>query len=166
MMKKCVLSTALLAALTACQSQPPNTQTAIQNIKSAPMTDPAKIRAGELLNQAVALYDKQDYQNALTAFLEADTAGHFKAKRYLGLMYLKGEGVAKNEPQAFDYFKQASENGDITSQYWLGYCYENGIGTNADLKQAVYWYQKSAERGDHVSEPAINALKRLNIRSE
>jgi len=60
-----------------------------------------------------------------------------KAPRYLGLMYLNGEGVAKNTQTAFGYFTQAAEAGDITGQYWLGYCYENGIGTAKDMIQAV-----------------------------
>ena len=37
-----------------------------------------------------------------------------KAPRYLGLMYLNGEGVAKNAQTAFAYFTQAAEAGDIT----------------------------------------------------
>lgn len=88
-----------------------------------------------------------------------------KAPRYLGLMYLNGEGVAQNAQTAFAYFTQAAEAGDITGQYWLGYCYENGIGTAKDMTQAVRWYQKSAARGDHVSQPAIDALKRLGVKT-
>lgn len=148
----------MIMALTACANYQQ-----ISDVKNTTMADPDKIKAGELLKQATTLYDKGDYQNALSAFTDADKAGHFKAKRYLGLMYLNGQGVAKNDQTAFEYFKSASENGDITAQYWLGVCYENGIGTKSDLNQAIFWYQKSAERGDHISQPAIDALKRLNI---
>ena len=88
-----------------------------------------------------------------------------KASRYLGLMYLNGEGVAQNAQTAFAYFTQAAEAGDITGQYWLGYCYENGVGTAKDMTQAVRWYQKSAARGDHVSQPAIDALSRLGVKA-
>ena len=42
-----------------------------------------------------------------------------KAPRYLGLMYLNGEGVAQNVQTAFAYFTQAAEAGNITGQYWL-----------------------------------------------
>ena len=66
---------------------------------------------------------------------------------------------------AFAYFTQAAEAGDITGQYWLGYCYEHGIGTAKDMTQAVRWYQKSAARGDHVSQPAIDALNRLGVKT-
>lgn len=122
-----------------------------------------KMQAKQLLDQAVALYNQKDYTQAMQAFIRADEAGHIKAKRYIGLMYLNGQGVAKDERKAFDNFKQAGEQGDITSQYWLGYCYENGIGTAKALNQAIVWYKKSAQRGDHVSQPAMDALKRLKV---
>ena len=39
-----------------------------------------------------------------------------KAPRYLGLIYLNGEGVAKSAKTAFAYFMQAVEEGDIIGQ--------------------------------------------------
>ena len=60
---------------------------------------------------------------------------------------------------------QLPDAGDITGQYWLGYCYEHGVGTAKDMNQAVRWYQKSAVRGDHVSQPAIDALNRLGVKT-
>jgi tetratricopeptide repeat protein len=33
------------------------------------------------------------------------------------------------------------------------------------MTQAVRWYQKSAARGDHVSQPAIDALNRLGVKT-
>ena len=122
-------------------------------------------QAKSLLDEGIAVYHKQDYQHAKPYFEQAQQAGHMKAPRYLGLMYLNGEGVVKNAQTAFVYFTQAAEAGDITGQYWLGYCYENGVGTEKDMTQAVRWYQKSAARGDHVSQPAIDALNRLGIKA-
>ena len=124
-----------------------------------------KEQAKVLLDEGIALYQKQDYQHAKPYFEQAQQAGHMKAPRYLGLMYLNGEGVAQNTQTVFAYFTQAAEAGDITGQYWLGYCYENGVGTAKDMTQAVRWYQKSAARGDHVSQPAIDALNRLGVKT-
>ncbi|MBH5328476.1 sel1 repeat family protein [Eikenella sp. S3360] len=123
------------------------------------------VQAKALLDEGIALYQKQDYANARPYFEQARQAGHMKAPRYLGLMSLNGEGVEKDAQAAFAYFTQAAEAGDITGQYWLGYCYENGIGTAKDLTQAVRWYQKSAARGDHVSQPAMDALNRLGVKA-
>ena len=124
-----------------------------------------KKQAKALLDEGIALYQKKDYRHAMPYFEQAQQAGHMKAPRYLGLMYLNGEGVAQNAQTAFAYFTQAAEAGDITGQYWLGYCYENGVGTEKDMTQAVRWYQKSAARGDHVSQPAIDELNRLGVKT-
>ena len=73
-------------------------------------------QAKALLDEGIALYQKQDYQHAKPYFEQAQQAGHMKAPRYLGLIYLNGEGVAKSAKTAFAYFMQAAEEGDITGQ--------------------------------------------------
>ncbi|EFC51839.1 sel1 repeat family protein [Neisseria sp. P0004.S004] len=65
-------------------------------------------QAKALLDEGIALYQKQDYQHAKPYFEQAQQAGHMKAPRYLGLMYLNGEGVAQNVQTAFAYFTQAA----------------------------------------------------------
>ena len=57
-------------------------------------------QAKVLLDEGIALYQKQDYQHAKPSFEQAQQAGHMKAPRYLGLMYLNGEGVAQNAQTA------------------------------------------------------------------
>ena len=57
-------------------------------------------QAKVLLDEGIALYQKQDYQHAKPYFEQAQQAGHMKAPRYLGLMYLNGEGVAQNAQTA------------------------------------------------------------------
>jgi len=57
-------------------------------------------QAKALLDEGIALYQKQDYQHAMPYFEQAQQAGHMKAPRYLGLMYLNGEGVAQNAQTA------------------------------------------------------------------
>ena len=138
----------------------------LATLLTACATPAQKEQAKVLLDECIALYQKQDYRHAMPYFEQAQQAGHMKVPRYLGLMYLNGEGVAKNAQTAFAYFTQAAEAGDITGQYWLGYCYENGVGTAKDMTQAVRWYQKSAARGDHVSQPAIDALNRLGVTAD
>ena len=151
-MKKSLLLLAL--ALAACTTPPTPARPETQS----PQHEAAKA----VFDQALAAYQNQDYAAAWPLLREAAAQGFFKADRYIGLMYLNGNGTDKNPQQAFAAFKRASAK-DITGQYWLGHCYENGIGTAQDMAQAVYWYQKSAQRGDHVSQPAIDALKRLGI---
>lgn len=46
--------------------------------------------------------------------------GFFKADRYIGLAYLNGYGVSKDDKKAFIAFTTEAQK-DITGQYWLGY---------------------------------------------
>ncbi len=123
--------------------------------------DPQKQKARALLDAGIAAYDAGDYARALPLFEQADAAGHLKAQRYIGLMYLNGQGVQASPDKAFNAFQAAADRGDITSQCWLGLMYENGTGTSQDMAQAVKWYETSAQRGDLIAAPAMTALGRL-----
>ena len=157
---KTILNICAVATLVACTATP-TTNTSHQPEPQSAQHEQAKA----IFDQGLAAYNAQDYATALPLFRQAAAQGFFKADRYIGLAYLNGYGVAKDPAQAFAAFTRASEK-DITGQYWLGYCYENGIGTSKNMTQAIYWYQKSAQRGDHVSQPAIDALKRLGVAVE
>lgn len=120
-----------------------------------------KEQAKAVFDQAVAIYQQKDYAQALPLFTQASEMGHIKANRYIGLSYLNGTGVTKDEHKAFEQFSLAAERGDVTSKYWLGYCYENGLGTPKEMTKAIYWYQQAAKHTDHIGEPARETLKRL-----
>lgn len=120
-----------------------------------------KEEAKALLDKGVAAYQQQNYTEAMTIFTQASAAGHMKAPRYIGLMYLNGYGVQKNAKRAVAEFIKAAEQGDITSQYWLAYCYEQGMGVAQSKDKALKWYARSAQRGDIIAAPAMTALGRL-----
>lgn len=145
------------ACLTACQHLPSTTTTT--ETTPAPLSQ--KEQAKQILDKGIVAYQAKDYATALPFFQQAQTLGHSKASRYLGLMALNGYGMAQNPQRAFEYFTTASQAGDTTGQYWLAHCYEQGIGTTKDVKQAFYWYQNSSKRNDHVSAPSIFALGRF-----
>ena len=60
---------------------------------------------------------------AISAYKELAKKNDPKAIHELGLIYLKGDGIAKNLNQAYDYFQQASDLGNIESTYMLGKIY-------------------------------------------
>ena len=121
----------------------------------------AEGQAAYLLDRGIEAFNRRDYDEALTIFTQASAAGHVKAQRYIGVMYLNGYGVRQNAGRAAAEFKKAADKGDITAQYWLAYCYEHGLGISKSISEAVDWYQESARRGDHISAPAMTALGRL-----
>jgi hypothetical protein len=73
----------------------------------------------------------------------AAEAGHPMAQHGLGFMYLEGECVEQNLPQAVAWFKRAAEQGLAGSQATLGMLYEEGRGVEQDLEEARRWYEKA-----------------------
>ena len=115
----------------------------------------------DILNQTIAHYQAGEFQAALPLLQKSAALGNLKAPRYIGLMYLNGQGLPRDPAQAFAQFQAAANQGNITSQYWLGYLYQHGIGTTQDYAQALHWYRLSATRGDHISAPAMLALGKM-----
>ena len=64
---------------------------------------------------------------------------HFGAQYELGMSYLKGDGVDKDEKKAFELFEKAALKGDNNAQYQLALCYQHGKGTNKDFVKAYAW---------------------------
>lgn len=115
----------------------------------------------EILSEGIMAYQNKNYSQAMQLFSKADSLGHMKASRYIGLMWLNGEGVEYSAQKAVNAFRISAQRGDITSQYWLGYCYEKGIGVTQDYATALGWYLISAQRGDHIAAPAMQALANM-----
>lgn len=120
--------------------------------------------AGQLLNQGISAYKEGTSQGdarALAYFQEADRLGHFKAARYLGLLYAEGRGVPQSDKKAAAFYQKAAKAGDITGTTLLGACYENGKGVPQNDAKALVLYQKAGERGDIIAAPALFAEARL-----
>lgn len=76
------------------------------------------------------------------------TLGYTTAQTNLGLGYLTGSIVPKNEVTGVYWSRKAAESGDAIAQYNLGYCYMKGLGElPKDEHQAQYWLSKSANSG-------------------
>lgn len=75
---------------------------------------------------------------------------YFEAEYQLGLSYLKGDGVPKDHPKAFDKFSYVSRNyyWQESANYELARCYLKGIGTKKNLEEAYYWMTIAAAK-DH-----------------
>lgn len=65
----------------------------------------------------------------------------------MGVRYLLGRGVPKNEATAFSYFRTGAEQDDPFAQNELAYMYAAGKGTPRDYQKAVEYYQKAADHG-------------------
>lgn len=81
----------------------------------------------------------------------------------LGMKYLNGDGVRKNEYTAFTWYKKAAKKGYIKSIFALGICYLQGIGCTANSSLGRQYLLEAAAAGD---ADALKALKSLGVPHE
>ena len=86
-----------------------------------------------------------DKKQAATWFKKAAQAGHAKAQWYLGRMYAKGDGVAKNTAVAINYLQQANSNGQEEAAYDLAMLFLDNGGDKPDYTKAAQWLTTSAK---------------------
>ena len=66
---------------------------------------------------------------------KAAEKGEALAQFILGTCYLNGNGVEKDEKEAFQWFLKAAEQGYAQAQYNVGLCYLNGGGVEKKSKK-------------------------------
>lgn len=69
--------------------------------------------------------------------------GDPEAQYQLGMIYLRGEGVAVNQAAAVEWLKSSAEQGHMAAQLALADCYTYGWGVEVDEEKAEYWRRKS-----------------------
>ena len=100
-----------------------------------------------LYNQAVALYEKGKYNDAIKKYKSSAEKGYVSAQWDLGVIYQNGKGVDINYNEALKWFKKAAKSGDKYSQFNLGYMYYSGQGTPVDKAESFNWYRLAANQG-------------------
>ncbi|HXC28719.1 MAG TPA: peptidoglycan-binding protein [Stellaceae bacterium] len=89
----------------------------------------------------------------------AAAEGDGKALTNLGTLLIRGQGVAKPDPDgATVLWTTAAVRGEVTAMFNLGAMYEHGVGVTADLDKAKAWYQRGAARGDTGARAALKRL--------
>jgi hypothetical protein len=84
------------------------------------------ILAAQILGSAVAVagpwedgmaaYNRGDYVPAIQVFRAMAAQGNAKAQSVLGVMYRRGQGVARNSVHAFVWFSRAAARGDARAK--------------------------------------------------
>lgn len=95
------------------------------------------------INRSVAILDIPKEQRELLT----DTFTNM-IHLHLFLMYLKGEGVAQNYPEAIRWVKKNAEKGDAAAQRYVATMYYNGEGVPKSNVLAHMWYNMAAANGD------------------
>lgn len=111
-------------------------------------------------NDGIVAYLMGDYSRAFTTMQSlAETADHGYAQYYLGIMYLKGQGVAQDDDQASHWLREAAEKRIPQAQYSLGELYMNGQGVPRDYEFAYIWFNVAAAHGHEKSNEGIQLAR-------
>jgi len=90
--------------------------------------------------------------------MKSANQGDADAQCDLGIMYLQGRGVDKNETAAVTYFQKAAEQGHADAQFNLAVSYENGEGVDKDVPKAIALFCKAAEQGNSDAQVQLDFL--------
>ena len=104
------------------------------------------LRRQELEN--VAKPKKPEFATPFESALYDAEHGDLWAQNHIGVCYMQGDGVEKNDTLAVKWFLKGAKSGEVCAQSNLGNCYYEGLGgLKVDYAEAVKWYRKAAERG-------------------
>lgn len=108
-------------------------------------------------NDGVVAYLMGDYETAYNTMISlASTKEEDPLPQYyLGVMYMKGQGVEQNYEEAGKWLRKASENRLPQAQYKLARLYSEGKGVPRDYEFAYVWYSVGAAHNHKLS---INSL--------
>ena len=126
-----------------------------------PMPEPtstaetAAIDADALYDEGAALREQEDYEGAMSTFLEAAEAGSDRAMNALGELYEDGLGTAQDYETAFSWYKKAADLGNADAMANIGWLYHKGYGVEQSYDTAIMWYNDAANAG---SMSAVNNL--------
>lgn len=108
------------------------------------------------LNDGTYAYLQGDYETAYNTMISlAKTSEDKIAQYYLGIMYMKGQGVEQDYEKAGEWFRKASEQGLAVAMYKLAGLYTEGKGVPKDLEFAYVWYSVGAV---HNHQKSINIV--------
>jgi hypothetical protein len=75
-------------------------------------------------------------------------------------MFLRGEGVPRNETAAFPLFQKAAAQGQTGAAIKLGYLYAAGKGTRKDPEAAYAWITAASLAGDLRGSELLHSLEK------
>jgi len=115
------------------------------------------------LDKARSAYWDGDYAAALAGFEPLAVSGNPTATRYIGYMYLRGDGVRKDPTKAVALFRRAAERGDLLSVFSLGGLFAEGLGVEKNEQEAVKLYTRAAKAGLANAQLNLGSMYRFGV---
>lgn len=93
---------------------------------------------------AINLYNRGEYLEAYNLWKQDAKQNNPQAITNIGLLYLKGEGVAMDIAKAKKYFEKGISLNSSSSFFNLATMYQNAIGVKLDNDKAIEYFKKAA----------------------
>ncbi len=117
-----------------------------------PLADMGNVEAERDLGIVLRLSCGRSDKSAAVAWLQkAADAGDAQGAAVLGDMYEFGDGVAKNDAQAFKLLTVGAAAGILPAETDLGELYFTGQGVAQDSYQGIVWSVRAGEKGAPVA---------------
>jgi TPR repeat protein len=97
-------------------------------------------------------------QKAIADLKEMAYAGDVTSQVRLGVIYLTGDGVAKDDAEAMKWLRKAADQDNALAERYLAEMYFKGRGVPANNMEAAKWLRMAAEQGDAESEHNLAVL--------
>jgi uncharacterized protein len=110
------------------------------------------------LEDAFAAYQHGDFAAALQLLRPLAEQGDARAQNFLGVMYVKGNGVPRDYRRALSLFRRAAARDDAAAQLHLGEMYMLGHGVPRDDRQAIPWLRKAAEQENAGAQAFLGGM--------
>jgi uncharacterized protein len=101
-----------------------------------------------------------DIERAVQLLRTASNAEIADAQHALGVLYLKGRGVAKDAAEAARFFERAARNGSSVGEVEYAILLFNGEGVPANEALAARYFRRAAAKGNAIAQ---NRLARLLV---
>ena len=95
--------------------------------------------------RAMIYYNQKRYKDAITMFAELVQYQYAPSMYYVGLCYLNGTGLTKNDQLAYKFISDAAEMGCGMALYDQAVMLDNGTGTEVDKAKAHSLFVKAAD---------------------
>lgn len=107
------------------------------------------------LTSGISAYEQKNYKIAFDNLLPLAVAGNPHIQNFIGFMLHHGEGVAKNDVEAHQWFHKAAEQGHIEAMRNLGVLHsKGGVNIPQNFTEASLWFLKISE----AEEQAVDGL--------
>jgi len=139
--------------------EPSQTAEEKESRKSASANSPAtSSRATDIYRKGLHYFEEQQFSQAAGEYQKAADLGNPNAQHDLGLLYLDGRGVERNDQAALKLFREAASQDYTQALISLGVLYATGRAVEKDEKEAVRLYLRAAERGDPQAQSNLGLM--------